>query len=105
MRMKLNTTSHVHKKIRLLCTQLELLSGMKLATDLSQEFDQIRFYSPLSYIMIDYKKNACFTLSYNMSKDEWSAVQDIILYLNWLQTGLDYQAKNEKITKEEKMKK
>ncbi len=82
--MKLNNHSYCHKRIRLLCYQLELLSGMKLVTDLSEEFEEVRFVDEFGYIIIDYWHNACFTLSHKMSKKEWETVEDLLLYLGWL---------------------
>ena len=82
--MKLNTTSYVHKKIRQLCYQLEILSGMHIVTDLGEEFNQVRFVDKYGYIIIDYQNNACFTLSHSMSKNEWDTVRDIMKDLQWL---------------------
>lgn len=100
--MKLNDTAYVHKQIRLLCRQLELLTNMKLVTDLGEEFDQIKFIGKLGYIIIDYKKEACFTLSYSMDKKEWSTVRDIMLYLEWLDIGNNYIEERQKRSYDEK---
>lgn len=88
--MKLNNTSYVHKQIRLLCFQLEQLSGLKLITDLSEEFTQIRFMNSLSHITLDLKHEACFTLSHILTKTELQTIQDINLYTQWLLTGERY---------------
>lgn len=79
-----------------MCLQLEKLSDMKLTTDVSEEFEKLRFCSKLGYIIIDYQKMACFTLSHTMSKQEWDTVQEIMLYLGWLDTGLDYVTNRQK---------
>lgn len=88
--MKLNTTSYVHVTIRQLCLQLELLSGMKLITELCEEFDEIRFIDKYGYIVIDYKKEACFTLSHRITKKETDTISDLMTYLKWLETGRKY---------------
>lgn len=85
--MKLNEKSYVHVKIRGLCLQLELLSDMKMITNLDEEFQEIRFIDKLGYIIIDYNNEACFILSHRMDPKEWQTVQDIILYCNWLEAG------------------
>lgn len=85
--MKLNNTSYAHVTIRKLCFQLELLSGMKLVTDLSEEFDEIRFINSFGYIVIDYKRNACFTLSHKLDKKEMATIDDITLHCQWLEIG------------------
>lgn len=93
--MKLNTTSYVHVTIRQLCLQLELLSGMKLITELSEEFDEIRFIDKYGYIVIDYKKEACFTLSHRITKKETDTISDLMIYLKWLETGRKYNNEEE----------
>lgn len=85
--MKLNNTSYVHKKIRLLCFQLEALTGLKRTTNLDEEFTQIRFMNSLSYIVIDFKKSVCFSMSYSMNKAELETADDIMLYCQWLMLG------------------
>ena len=85
--MRLNSTSFVHQQIRKLCFQLELLSGMKLVTDLSDEFYEIRFTFKLGYIVIDYRKNACFVISHRLTKEEVATIDDIMTYCNWLELG------------------
>lgn len=64
---------------------------MKMITSLDEEFQEIRFLDKLGYIIIDYNNEACFTLSHRMGIKEWQTVQDIILYLNWLETGKKVQ--------------
>ena len=85
--MKLNNTSYCHKRIRLLCYQLEALTGMKQQTNLSEEFETVKFQNELGYIIIDHNKSACFTLGHHLDEKEWQTVEDIILYLQWLETG------------------
>ena len=87
MRMKLNKTSYCHRQIRALCFELEQRSGLKCITDLDEEFEDIKFYGKLSYIRIDWLHNAIFTLSYTMDRKELQVAQDIILDLDWLETG------------------
>lgn len=82
--MKLNNFSYGHKMVRALCFALETKTKLPLKTNLSEEFDILRFENEYSYIIIDYQKEACFTLSYNMSKDEWNTVRDIMINLQWL---------------------
>lgn len=86
--LKLNNKAHAHVTIRQLCLQLELLSGMKLVTDLGENFDEIRFVNAYGYIVIDYAKNACFTLSHKLTNKEMATINDITIYCNWLETGL-----------------
>ena len=89
--MKLNNTAYGHKNIRLLCYQFQLLSGLKLMTNLSEDFEEIRFMNELSYIVIDFKRNACYTMSYAMDENEWQTVQDILLYTSWLYIGQNWE--------------
>ena len=97
--MKLNNTSYCHKHIRLLCFQLEKLTELKLVTDLSEEFNQIRFVNSLSYIIVDIKHNACFTLSHALTNKEWQNVREIILYCEWLLTGEKYSKRMQRLAK------
>lgn len=88
--MVLNKGSYVHLKIRALCLKLEQISGIKLQTNLSKEFEQLEFKSNLSYVIIDYKNYAVFTLSHKISYVEQDLINDIMIYLNWLETGHSY---------------
>ena len=88
--MKLNKTAHVHVTIRQLCLQLELLSGMKLVTDLNEEFKMLRFIDAYGYIVIDYHKNACITLSHKLNKNEMATIEDLLIYCRWLEIGHQY---------------
>lgn len=85
--MTLNNHSFVHLQIRKLCSQLEFLAGMKLVTDINGEFNDIRLINNVGYITIDWKKNACYTLSHHLNDIEIELVKTIMLYLNWLETG------------------
>ena len=86
--MKLNKSSYVHISIRKMCLQLELLADMKMITDLSDDFTEIKFINKLGYILIDYRNEACFTLSHHLTKLEMSIIEDIMLYCNWLELGI-----------------
>jgi len=85
--MRLNEYSHCHKRIRLLCFQLAQLTGMSLATDLSKDFQEIKFQNELSYIVIDFKNEVIFSMSYHLANIELDTAQDILLYCSWLYTG------------------
>lgn len=87
MRMKLNNKAHVHLLIRKKCMQLELLTNMKLITNLSEGFVEIRFMNTLGYVVIDFRKETCFTLSHKITPVELQLVQDIMIYCNWLEIG------------------
>ena len=91
--MRLNEHSAVHVRIRKCCQQIELLANMKLVTDLSQEYDQIRFVNKLGYIHIDYRNETCFTLGIHLNDLELQIVKDIMLFNNWLETGEKIQNK------------
>lgn len=97
--MKLNTTSYVHVTIRKLCQQLELLSGMKLVTDLSNEFEQINFIDEYGYIVLDFQKMTCFSLSHHLTDLELEVAQEILEYCDWLETGRIW---NERLNKKER---
>ena len=84
--MVLNDYSYVHVTIRKLCLQVELLSGMKLITNLNEDFYEVRFVNKYGYIVIDWRKNACFSLSHKVTAKEMGAIKDIILYLDCLET-------------------
>lgn len=88
--MKLNTNSYVHKLIRDLCLKLELKTDMKLITDLSEEFTQIRFVKTLGYITIDYRRKAFYTLGHKVDKAELQMIEEIIIYLRFLDVGNRY---------------
>lgn len=84
--MKLNTTSYVHVKIRFCCQKLENITGLKLETNLSKEFKLIEFRNEFSYLTIDWENETYSTLSFHLNKAQEQLVQDIMLYLNWLET-------------------
>ena len=85
--MVLNKSSTIHVRIRKLCYQLELLTDMKLVTNLSEEFNEIRLINKLGYIVIDYERNAVYSLGIHLDKIQLDIVQDIILYCSWIETG------------------
>lgn len=82
--MKLNTEAYAHKEIRKLCKQLEILSGMKLITDLGEDFEEVRYIDKYGYIIIDFWHDTCFTLSHKITKAEWRIIADLLIELSWL---------------------
>ena len=91
--MTLNNHSYCHKRVRLLCIQFESLSELKLATNLDEEFNDIRFMNGLSYVIIDYKHSKWFAMSYKPSKEEWETLKEIMIYCSWLYVGGKAQRK------------
>lgn len=91
--MVLNETSYVHKTIRKLCSQLEVMTETKMMTDLGSEFKDIRFVDKYGYIIVDYKKEVIKTLSIKLDPVEFKIVEDIIDYCNWLEIGEKYSKK------------
>lgn len=91
--MILNETSYVHKKIRTLCGQLEILTNTKLITDLGNNFTDIKFVDKYGYIIIDYKKEIIYTLANNLEPVPFEIVKDIVLNCNWLEIGEKWQRK------------
>lgn len=89
--MKLNNYSYVHILIRQLCFRLEKSSGLPLRTSLSDEFSEIRFENDFSHIIINFKKEICFTLSHKLTNQEFEMIKDIMLYYNWLRIGNEYR--------------
>ncbi len=85
--MVLNRTSYTHLSIRKLCSQLELLSGMSLITNLDEEFVELRFMNKYGYIVIDWRKNAIFTLSHKLVPVEYEIATTLIVYCDWLEVG------------------
>ena len=101
--MKLNNTSYTHVTIRKLCLQLELLSGMKLVTDLSDDFYEIRFVNSYGYIVIDWRRNACFSLSHRVDNKQMKVVKDLLLYCQWLEIGAKIEEeRNRRVANEKK---
>ena len=92
--MKLNETSYVHKTIRKLCSQLEILTETKLITDLGKNFTEIQFIDKYGYIVIDYKKEKILTLSNKLDDAKIDLIREIVEYLDWLEVGNKY-AKNQ----------
>jgi hypothetical protein len=91
--MVLNKYSYVHLQIRKLSSQLEVISGMKLITDFDNEFVEVRFMNTLGYIVIDWRRNAIYTLSHSLNAVEMEIVKDIMLYCDWLETGQYFERK------------
>lgn len=85
--MTLNNNSYVHVRIRKLCSQLEILTSMRLITDINGDFEELKFVNSLGYITIDWQKKACFTLSHHLNDVELHIAEDLILNLSWLETG------------------
>lgn len=94
--MKLNTHSYVHVKIRMLCNFVEMKTGLKLITNLSDNFSVITFQSEYSYINIFYKKNAYTSLSVKLDKTVRDAIEDILFNLNWLDLGIKLAERRKK---------
>lgn len=82
--MKLNKTSYLPVKVRVLCQKLECSTGMKLITNLSEEFEDVRFKGKISYVIIAFKEQAIYTLSHSLTKDEMAMIEDIIIYLRFM---------------------
>lgn len=88
--MVLNSYSYVHKKIRKEAEQLEFLSGMKLVTDFSKEFVEVRYANKYGYIVLNWRREAVLTLSHKLTEVELELCKDIMLNLSWLETFSDY---------------
>ena len=86
--MQLNNHSYVHKQIRALCFAFEQATGLKLVTNLDNDFISIRFASTYSYVTIDYLHNTYFLMCIKLNKTQFAIAQDIMLYLCWLETAL-----------------
>ena len=67
-----------------------------MQTDLSQEFDSIFFNSELQYIRIDFKRNAYYVLNVNLTKQLRAAIEDILVFLQWLDIGNNYNEERKK---------
>ena len=89
--MRLNKTSYVHVTIRKLCQLLAYLTSMELTTDLTEEYNEIRFVGKLSYLTIDWSNKVCYAMSHRITKEEQAIIEEIMLYNNWLETGRKYQ--------------
>lgn len=96
--MVLNKYSYLHLNIRKLSSQLEAISGMKLITDFDNEFVEVRFMNTLGYIVIDFRRNAVYTLSHKLDLVEKEIVEQILIYCRWLELGENIKrgVKNEK---------
>lgn len=85
--MLLNNISYLHVRIRKLCDQLEFLSGLKMITNLDEEFVEIRLMSRHSYIIINWRKNTVFTLCHKLTEVELAICNELMINCNWLETG------------------
>ena len=83
--MILNCHSYLHVKIRKLCSQLEVLTKMRLKTDICNEFVELRFTNEYGYLVINWRRNAVFTLSHKLTEVELAICDEIMIYLNWLE--------------------
>ena len=83
--IKLNKTSYVHVKIRQLCAYFEAITGLKLATNLSADFNEIFFMNQLSYIKIDYQNETLYVLSYRIGSAEEYIIDYLVTLCNWLE--------------------
>lgn len=91
--MILNETSYVHKTIRKLCSQLEVVSGTKMITNLGENFTKIEFIDKYGYIIIDYQKQKIITLANKLNEVEFKIIENIMLQLDWLEIGEKYAKK------------
>lgn len=101
--MTLNKYSYCHKNIRLLCYWLEQKTNMKLKTNLDGKFHMLVFKNDLQYLLIDWQDNMYATLCYKLDAKEVEAIEDIILYLSWLETGKKYERKHKKVKPRKKV--
>lgn len=97
--MKLNETNYVHVKIRKMCQIIAYYSGMEQITDLSKDFKDIRFTNHVSYLTIDYKRNTCFSMCHRITKEEQELIEELMIYLNWLDTGYRVHKRLTNVTK------
>lgn len=82
--MILNKHSHCHVKIRLLLAKIESSTHTKLITNINEEFEEIRFINNLSYLIINYKEERYMTLDLKLTDDTKAIIEEIMVYLNWL---------------------
>lgn len=92
--MKLNEISYTHKLIRNYCTKLEEITGLQKVTNLSEDFNEIQYIGKYSYIIIEYREKRILVLAYKLNAQEMSLIEDIILYLHWLEFVPKYQKRN-----------
>lgn len=82
--MKLNNFSYMHKKIRILLFLIEQETGMKLLTNLDEEFDCILFANELQHMRIDYLQEMVCTISVRITPRLQKLIDDVIVSLRWL---------------------
>ena len=103
--MRLNTHSYIHKQIRASCYWFEQATGLKLVTNLSEDFQDIRFASPLSYVTVDYLHKTIFAMCIKLDKKQIQVLNDLIVFCDWLICGEEvqkYLASTEKSRKTKK---
>lgn len=96
--MKLNNSSYGHLRVRFLCATLENTTGMKLITNLSDDFAFLQFKGRFSYLTINYQMNMYSILNCKLNKAEADMVEDIIVTLNFIELGhrIDKLTRNNK---------
>lgn len=104
-RLKLNNFSYCHRQIRLLCYEFETKTSLKLRTELSENFNDIRFSNEVSYVIIDFRKENWRIMSYKLQAEEWQILQDIMLYCVWLYIGEKWMSNLSKKQNKQKRKK
>lgn len=77
--IRLNKTSYAHVRARFNLFKLEQESGMKLTTNIDEDFDELLLKNALSYIRIDYNNNLCFAMSHKLTKKEMELIKDITI--------------------------
>jgi len=92
--MKLNNYSYAHVRVRKLCQLLEYHTNMKLLTNLSEEFQMLRFINELSYITIDYKHSTICVMSHKITAKEMDIIDEIQVTLGFMETVGNWQAKH-----------
>jgi len=60
---------------------------MKLVTNICNEFVELRFTNDLGYIVINWRKNAVFTLSHKLTEIEVDICNEIMINLSWIEIG------------------
>ena len=94
--MVLNSISYIPKKIRFILFQIEQETGMKLLTNLDEEFDCILFANELQHMRIDYLHEMVCTISVGITPRLRKLIDDVILYLRWLTPAEELRAINNK---------
>ena len=96
--MVLNNYSYVHKKIRSLCYLFEQSTQLQLVTNLSNDFDCIKFCNAYSYVTIDFANSTIFVMCIKLDKSQFALIEDILIYTQWLHLGtIAQQNRNSKM--------